>query len=231
MQSEAVESPRKRWLVLLPPGLAAAALLSVWFGFDLSSFRSLEQVQASLAPAREDPWALLYVGGAFAVLSPLFVPITGLVVATVLTFGSVQGCVYALLGIYGAACTTYWSGRMIGSRALFELSGPTLKRATLALQGHAFWASLLSRVAPVGNFTVMNMLAGGMRIPFLPFLLGSALGVIPGTVLIALFAEKARGWLQGSENASGPWLSVGLVAVALLTWGLVKVLRKRSKSS
>ncbi len=226
-ESELDGKPRTRWIVLVPPLLAAAALVLIWLSFDLSSFRSLDQVRAALEPARRDPRAGLYVVAAFALLSPLFIPITVMVVATALTFGQLVGFIYALLGIYAAACTTYWAGRAVGAQPLLELSGPALRRATRALQTHAFWASLLSRVAPVGNFTVMNMIAGSMRIPFVPFLLGTAVGAMPGTLLIALFADQARAWLSGSDTGPRPWLTLGLLLVLFTVLGVLKLARKR----
>ena len=210
-----------------PPLLAAGALVLVWLSFDLGSFRSLDQVRSALAPVQRDPRAGLYVVGAFALLSPAFVPITVMVVATALTFGEFVGFVYALLGIYAAACTTYWAGRVVGAQAMIELSGPSLVRATEALHTHAFWASLLSRMAPVGNFTVMNMIAGSMRVPFWPYLLGTAVGAIPGTLVIALFADQARAWISGSEKTPHSWLTLGVLLIVLSVLGVIKFVRKR----
>lgn len=217
----------KRWIVLLPPILAACALAVIWLTFDLGSLRSLEQVRRSLESLRHEPRAGLYVIGGFGALSPLFVPMTGLVVATALTFGALHGFGYAMAGICAAACTTYWSGRLIGSTALLALSGPALTRATRALQTHAFWASLLSRMAPVGNFTVMNMLAGSMRIPFGPFLLGSALGAAPGTLLICSFAEQARAWLSQPSSGSRSWILLGLGALIVFVVVARRLRRRR----
>jgi len=219
MKSEVPHAFSGRRSVLLPPLLALALLVMLWWRLDLSSFRSLEQVQAALGELRRDPAAGAYVVGGFALLTTLLFPVTLLVVATVLTFGSLQGFAFAMAGIAAAAASTYWTGRLIGGRALFALAGPRLTRATEALRAHAFWASALARVAPLGNFALINMAAGSMRIPFWAFLTGSSVGAVPGTLLIALFADQARSWLGDSGGFSAArlaWITVGLLVLGLL---------------
>ena len=108
-----------------------------------------------------------------------------------------------------------------------EMQPEEVRRATRALQTHAFWASLLSRMAPVGNFTAMNMLAGSMRVPFVPFLVGSAVGAAPGALLISLFADQAREWLRGSAASPGPKLAAGFALLVVLVFAARKLRRKR----
>ncbi|MFT3924037.1 MAG: VTT domain-containing protein [Myxococcales bacterium] len=228
MKTEFRPSSRARWILLVPPLSALLALLSLWWILDLSSFRSLDQVQLQLASLREDPAVEFYVVLGFALLTSLFLPVTLLVVATILTFGSSHGFVLALSGIALAASTTYWAGRAVGSRALFALAGPKLLRVTQALQAHAFWASAAARVAPLGNFTVVNMLAGSMRIPFPLFLLGSSLGAVPGTLLIAVFADRARIWVSGANNFSLGRVAGAAAALLLVGFLVRRLLRARS---
>ena len=46
------------------------------------------------------------------------------------------------------------------------------------------------RFMPVGNFTLLNMLAGSMGVSFRSFLLGNALGLLPWILGIGLFAGQ-----------------------------------------
>jgi phospholipase D1/2 len=207
---------RPRVLLLLPPILTLFALVCVWYALDLSSLRSSQQLVASLERVRGEPSAGLYVIGGFALGAVLFVPITAMLMATALTFGPYVGFGYALSGLCAAACTTYWTGRLVGSEALTQLMGPRLFKLAEALRTHAFKASVLARLAPVGNFTLMNMLAGGMRVPFWIFLGGSALGAAPGVLVISLFAERASQLLRALSFTEAALLVAGGSALLLL---------------
>ena len=52
------------------------------------------------------------------------------------------------------------------------------------------------RLVPVGNFSLINIAAGAMGIPFRAYMLGNLLGLLPGLLLLTFFADRVRalGW-------------------------------------
>jgi len=214
-------------VVLLPPLLAAVALAALWRLLDLGSLRSLDQVVDAIHGLRARPWAALYVIAGYGVLTVMFVPITLLIVATALAFGPVAGTFYAFCGICLAACSTYWAGRLFGGEAFAQLVGPKVDRLADALHTHAFRASVIARLSPVGNFAAMNMLAGSIRIPFAAFMAGTVLGAMPGLLLFSVFSERAAAMLRApSSNDRVYWL-VGLAVLAAVVLVVRRWLARR----
>jgi uncharacterized membrane protein YdjX (TVP38/TMEM64 family) len=52
------------------------------------------------------------------------------------------------------------------------------------------------RLVPVGNFTLSNVAAGAVGIPFRDYLLGNLLGMLPSLLALTLLAQHLRriGW-------------------------------------
>jgi uncharacterized membrane protein YdjX (TVP38/TMEM64 family) len=78
----------------------------------------------------------------------------------------------------------------------------------------------LLRLLPVAPFTVVNLVAGASELRFRDFLLGSAIGMLPGIALLAVFGDWLGDWLRRPDGAN---LAV-LVAVALAVITLALVL-------
>jgi uncharacterized membrane protein YdjX (TVP38/TMEM64 family) len=221
------EWPSKRWVVLIPPLLAFVALAALWRLLDLGSLRSLDQVVDAIHGLRARPWAPMYVIAGYGVLTVLFVPITVLIVATALAFGPVAGSWYAFCGICVASSTTYWAGRLIGGEAFAQLVGPRVARFAAALHAHAFRASLVARLSPVGNFAAMNMLAGSIRIPFPAFISGTIIGATPGLLVFSFFSERAAQAMRTPSSDDHLFLLLGLAILAAVVFLLRRMLARR----
>jgi uncharacterized membrane protein YdjX (TVP38/TMEM64 family) len=54
----------------------------------------------------------------------------------------------------------------------------------------------VSRLVPLGNFTLANVIAAAIGIPFRAFILGNALGLLPGLLALTLLGDRLRqlGW-------------------------------------
>jgi uncharacterized membrane protein YdjX (TVP38/TMEM64 family) len=87
------------------------------------------------------------------------------------------------------------------------------------LEQRGVLAIAVIRLMPVAPFTIVNLLAGSARIRLWHFLLGTALGMLPGIVLTAVFIDRVAATLRAPSSSSLAWLGVavvGIVAVALL---------------
>ncbi len=111
-------------------------------------------------------------------------------------------------------------GRSLGHAALLRMAGPKLMRISESLERRGLVAVIALRLVPAAPFAIANMVAGTTHLRRRDMLLGSAIGMLPGIVLIALFTDQI---LDALLNP-GPqrWLLIGVI-VALLgagTWGL-----------
>lgn len=215
-----------RKLAIFAPLIPLLALVVFWLSGGLGRFDSPEKVAHALGGLRDSPQALLYVLLAFAGGSLFFVPITALIAGSMLALDPFQGVAYAFLGMQLAAAATYWCGRGLGARALDFLSGARVRRFRRLLREHAVRASAAARLLPIGNFTLLNWLIGGMKVPFRWFILGNALGSLPGLIVFAAFADRIGSVLRNPQPQQIALL-VGVGVGALLLVYLAQRLAKR----
>ncbi|HTU62233.1 MAG TPA: VTT domain-containing protein [Polyangiales bacterium] len=183
-------------LALFAPLVPLVVLAAVYLAGGLDRFDSADEIAEALRALRDDPFALAYVLLGYGLGTMLFMPITALIAGTLLAFEPVRGFFYAFFGVQLAATTTYYCGRLLGGRALDHLSGPRIRKLQKLLQEHAVRASAAARALPVGNFTLLNWLIGGLRVPFRWFILGNALGTLPGLLVLAIFANRLASALK-----------------------------------
>lgn len=111
-------------------------------------------------------------------------------------FGTVIGVGVALAAqLLGCALAFTWAGavgRGWAERRLAGRFGPRLRPVVETLRENPFGAALALRLFPVGNNLALNLLAGMSAIPARPFLLASALGYLPQTLVFALLGKGVR---------------------------------------
>jgi phospholipase D1/2 len=207
--------------------LPLALALAVWALGGLERFDTPVEIAEAARAVRDRPllgFASVMLG--FGLGSLLFVPITVLIGGTLLTFDPMHGFFYALLGVQLAATTTYWCGRALGGRAVDYLSGPKIARFREQLRRHAFRASVIARLLPVGNFTLINWLIGGMRVPFAAFSAGTVVGVLPGLLAMSLFADQIAGGLRSGRMPRLELVALAIVAALAILYAARRLARR-----
>lgn len=125
--------------------------------------------------------------------------------------------------VIGCAIDFFWA-RLLGRGAALHFlrrrEGGRLDRLDRFLTGRAFAATLTLRLLPVGSNILLNLAAGVSGVAAGPFLIASAIGYVPQTVVFALAGAGA-----GLSNG----VQLGLAAALLLvSVGLgVLLLRRR----
>lgn len=215
----APEPPRRSrpglpWRLLgLAGGLVAAGLLlrSVGLSPGTEEMDTLLRGQGSLAP-------LLFVLLA-AVATAVGMPRQVVAFLGGYGFGVVAGTALAMTGqVLGAAASYGWAraiARPWAERRLAGRFGPRLRPLVGILRENPFGAALALRLMPLGNNLALNLLAGMSGIAAVPFLVASAIGYVPQTVIFALLGKGVR--------VDGAW-QIGIAAamfaasVALGVW-------------
>jgi len=224
----AVPVPLRRRLARqwLRPVLFAGTLLLAWALLRRGPLRGLQVGAAAVDVAHwlaAQPAGPLLALVVVAVASCLFVPITLLATATLTVFGIWPGVLVAWIGAVLGATLSH----AIGARWEQRVTGwfPLRLAATLRrlLGRSAFWSVVLMRVLPVGNFGVLNLLAGGFKIPRRSFVLGNAVGLLPGMLGLGVFVNRALAALRHPDPIN---IGVALAVVAAAT-GLGVLAKRR----
>ena len=139
---------------------------------------------------RDHPAAPLLVLAGYLGAGLVLFPITLLLAATALVFDPIHGLIYGLGGALASAAMTYGLGRIVGRFRPSWLSGPRVSRVRGQLQRRGTIAIVAARLLPVGNFSVINMVAGALGIRFRDFMLGNLVGLLPGILGLTIFADR-----------------------------------------
>ena len=173
--------------------------------------------KAAMASAGSHGPAVFVVVGAVA--CAVAVPRQVVALAGGYAFGFWPGVVLSLIAEV-AGCTidffwVRWLGRGAALSFLRRREGGKLDRMDRFLTGRAFTATLTLRLLPVGSNVLLNLAAGVSGVAATPFLVASAIGYVPQTVVFAL-AGAGAGLSNGVQFGLAAALLLVSVALGVL---------------
>ncbi|NHA69149.1 TVP38/TMEM64 family protein [Phycicoccus flavus] len=130
-------------------------------------------------------------------------------------FGVAFGIGLSWTGALLSALVTFWLAGRLGRDAVASLTGRRVQRVQRLLRERGLLTVVVARLLPVLPFTVINYGAGVSAVSRRDFVLGTALGIVPGTVAYVVVGASAGEDTRaiGLAGAAGVVL---LVAAALL---------------
>ena len=204
---------RSAFLKLGAVVLALLALTLAWQFTPLSDYAGLEPVGQTLASFSRSPYGALVAIGVFIVAGFVAFPLTVLIAATAAAFGPALGILYATIGALVSAIITYAIGAALGRKALRDVLGPRLDQLRQRIARRGVIAIAAIRLVPIAPFTVVNLAAGAGDIRARDFLLGTALGLAPGLIVLSLLGGQIFRVL--TEPTA---LSITLLVLAIVGW-------------
>ncbi|HEX7219120.1 MAG TPA: VTT domain-containing protein [Burkholderiales bacterium] len=202
--------------------LAVVALAALW---RLTPLRNVASAEAAIAWAKafgEQPWAPFAVMAAYTPACLVMFPRPLITLAAVLAFGPWLGFTYSLAGICVSAAVTWWMGKHMRRDTVRRLAGAKLDRMAEVLKRHGLVAMTLLRLVPLAPFAVESFVAGAIRMRLWHVVVGTGVGLLPGTLTTTVFGEAIETAVTGAGNVNW-WLVGG--AAALLAGGAWAVKR------
>jgi uncharacterized membrane protein YdjX (TVP38/TMEM64 family) len=135
-----------------------------------------------------------------------------------------------VVGQYGGALLAYGLGRTLGGEFVrAALAHPRLAPWAARTPRQTFWSVLTLRLLFV-PFDLVNFSAGALRLPWKPYFAATILGSLTGSLTYVLFGASLSD-LGAVARGERPTLDLRLftlsLTLALTSWGLSQVLRKR----
>lgn len=209
---------------------ALMALALLWQWLAMHDVLTLEQLRAWVAMTpdwRSAPATVLIVMAVYAGALLVMFPLTLLVGLTGLLFGPVWGFAYATAGTLTSSVVSYWVGRRIGREALIAHGGPRLRLMARYLSRRGIRTMTLINLLPLAPFTLTNMLAGAFHLRFRDYLIGSALGIVPGLAAVTLLGSQLGALLTAESRSDLLWALGGLAVALAVLYVWVRRSRKR----
>ncbi len=204
-------------LAVLALVLLATAL---WLRWPAQSRPTIAQLLSAAEQWRASPFAPFVALGCFVVGGLVVFPVNLLMAATIIVFGPVAGGAYALLGSVLSAAAVYEVGRLLPLARAQRLLGARGDRLRERIVGHGVIAVAIVRIVPIAPYSVVGFMAGAARIHRGDYLIGTALGMLPGVVLYALFLDRARAALLDPHPLAWLLLLATIVLLAVVALGL-----------
>jgi uncharacterized membrane protein YdjX (TVP38/TMEM64 family) len=210
--SEAGHRHLRRRLQLLGVLLLVLLALSIaWSWGPLREWLNVDRIVGGLRGLGQEFGPVAAVAG-FTVALVVGVPFSLLTLVCIVAFGPVEGSIYTLVGGALGSAASYGVGHALGREAVRRMAGPRVNEVSERLGRRGFAAGVAVRLVPIAPFAVVNMIAGSSHIRFRDFQLGSMIGMVPGTVLAALFVDR----LLAAVQEPGPDTLILAVVVLLL---------------
>lgn len=226
-------SPRPwRWVrlgLLGMYGLVLATLMVAWQDPVWQQHLSPEALSQRGAALLAQPLGPVAVIAGYVLLVLMAVPVLALISVGSLVFGPWTGMVYSLLGMVIGATVAYGFGRYTGAQSMDRFSQGRLGLLSQHLHQRGVLTVALMRFMPVAPFMVVNLTAGALRVKLRDFVLGSFIGLLPGTVVISLFLEQLRAAWQKPDAGTYALVAVWAVLTVAALWWLRRYLMKRPR--
>ena len=214
------ERVRGRILVATSAALAIGALALAWRYTGLAEAVTIDNLRALGEQAQSAPWAPLLAVAAFVAAGLALVPVTLMIGLTAALFGPFLAIPISLAGALASGAVTFGLGRVLERRVVREIAGERLTALSSRLRRRGLVAVLLVRVLPVAPYSVVNIVAGASRIRWRDFLLGTALGLMPGLVLTSAFVDRAIAAVVEPSPRTFATLALVLAAIAAIGCGV-----------
>jgi len=151
-------------------------------------------------------------------MAVLVVPTVLVMVVSIMAYGPFFGSGIILAGIFIASSIAYGLGKSLGSPLIENFLGSkTKEKMKDALERYGFWAVIVFRFSPFLSNDAISLVAGIMKMGYWKFIGATMLGILPLTILIAIFGEQDEGMQTGLIWLGGISLA-GFVAYVWWDW-------------
>lgn len=166
--------------------VAVVALLLYRTGTDLLDVRTAVRTAGLWAPL------LFVLLQGMVTVTP--VPRTVFTVAAGVLFGGVGGVLLAVAGTGLAAAFAFWLVKLLGGRFTRRHTDHRVMTWVRArLDRSSLLAMVSLRLIPAVPFSAMNYASALSGVRFTPYLVGTVLGVLPGTIGVVILGDAAVG--------------------------------------
>lgn len=214
---------RRRVALVAAAVLIVVALIALWLFTPLRQWIDARRLAGLVGTFADSPFAPAAMLAAFIVGGLIVIPVNVLIAVTVIVFGPFLGAIYALIGCELSALVLYEIGRRVPQRALSHRFGVRVRKLRKRLAHHGIATVAVIRIVPVAPYSIVSLVAGAAHIGRMQYLVGTALGMLPGIMVNALFIDRVIAAVQQPN----PTTITLLVAAAALALALIILIRRR----
>jgi len=208
----------RKWLKFAAAVCVIAGLTAMWKFTPLAHWLEPELVTRWARQFGNRPWAPLLVMAAYTPACIVMFPRPVITLFAVVAFGPWLGFAYAMIGIEVAAWLTYVAGQRLSRDAVRRVAGRNFTKIIEVMRQRGLIAMTALRLVPLAPFSVEGVVAGAVRIKLWHFMVGTAIGVLPGTLAATILSDQLQAAMKDPGEVNY-WLVGGaLLLMAAATW-------------
>jgi len=221
------KKPRtRRVLGLVTVAVLLIGLALVWRYSPLGDLIGGNTLSELIDTVSGSGWGPVLLPLIYVALTLVVFPITVLIALTAAVFGPWVGFAYAFTGSLCGAAVTYLVGAYFGKRLLRNLMGRRLNTISRRLAVRGVWSIAALRMVPVAPFTFVNLGAGASHIRFQDYLIGTALGMAPGIMVMTLLGDRLASLWREPSTANVITFCIAVIAWVLLSWSIQRIITR-----
>ncbi|MBK7450990.1 MAG: TVP38/TMEM64 family protein [Anaerolineales bacterium] len=202
-------------------------LVALYQGYAASNGLSpLQVVQQLLDFMKNGVWGVLIYIVLYAVRPLILFPSTILTLAGGFVFGPVPGVLYTIVASNISSTIAFYVGRFFGEGLLKDDGSDGLvQKYARRLRENSFETVMVMRFIFL-PYDFVSYLSGFLKIKFIPFILATALGSIPGTIAFVGFGASIESFDGALPKFNPVTLGVS-VALFIVSIVLSRIFKKR----
>jgi phospholipase D1/2 len=197
---------------------AVAGLTTLWKFTPLAEVFDADRIAGWAQLFGSQWWAPLLTILAYTPAALTMFPRPLITLFAVIAFGPWLGFVYAMLGIELSAWLTFIAGRRLDRGTVRRIAGVRLNEIIQVLRRRGLLAITALRLVPLAPFAVEGVVAGAVHVKTWHFLLGTAIGVLPGTLTSTVFGDQLHAALQDPSQINYGLIGAVVLVLAAATW-------------
>lgn len=197
-----------------------------WLYANANNLSPLEVTQEMLGFMQNGIWGILIFILLYAIRPLILFPSTIITLAGGFVFGPVLGVLYTIIASNISSTIAFYVGRYFGE-GLFKDDGSDglLQRYARRMRENSFETVMTMRFIFL-PYDAVSYLAGFLRIKYLPFILATALGSIPGTIAFVGFGASVES-LDGGLPSLNPVTLGFSVVIFIVSIALSRLFKKK----
>lgn len=207
---------RRRLVILMVIMVILVGLALAWSWSPMRQWLDVLLIVAKLEQFGMKSGPILATLG-FAGALTVAVPLTFLTLVTLVAFGPGPGFFIAIAGAALGAATSFLIGKIIGHEVVLRLGGPRVNVVSQRLSNHGILAVVAVRMVPIAPFAIVNMIAGATHLRLRDMVVGTVIGMTPGTLIMMFFVDQI---IEALKNPSSTTVLIGGIMAVLIVGGI-----------
>ena len=217
------------WVRVALPLIAVAVFVVIAWRHGYFDLKNPQKLDAAAQRVQDIPWLSPIFIAVYAGLATFAAPVSPLAYGAGAVFGVVRGTMLVMIASLFGATAGYWLARSAWSGVARRLLGRFHGKLRGLRHGNVFLTTLRVQLLPIMPFGIFNYGAGVVRLPFLPYLAGTAVGILPGTIAAVYVGDRLMAGIASSDKRA--FVVAGVVVAALFALSFAPTVVKKLRGA